>query len=89
MRKIADADVDQFVDLIDGIARSMDCIRDVYFDGRSYMLSLKIMSGAFRDLVAASHTQMYRKERAAKPPQTFENEYRRIERSQKRERVSM
>lgn len=45
----------QFVDLIDGAARSMNnCIGDVCFDGRSYMLSVKIMSEAFRDLTAAS-----------------------------------
>lgn len=71
-------------------ARSMDdCIDDVCFDGRSYMLSVKIMSGAFRDLAAGSRAQMCCKERAAKPPQTFENEYQAIERSQERERVSM
>jgi len=45
----------QFIDLIDGAAGSMDdCIGDVCFDGRSYMLSLKIMSGAFRELAAVS-----------------------------------
>jgi len=63
-------------------ARSMnDCIGDGCFDGRSYMLSVKIMSGAFCDLVAGSRVRVCGKERTAKPPQTFENEYRAIERS--------
>lgn len=45
----------QFVDLIDGAACSMNnCIGDVCFDGRPYMLSVKIMSEAFRDLTTAS-----------------------------------
>lgn len=44
------------------------------------------MSGAFRDLAAGSRAQMCCKERAAKPLQTFENEYQAIAREVARAR---
>lgn len=60
--EIAAANVDVDVQFVDESNRwppaaRDDCIGDVCFDGRSYMLSMKIMSGAFRDLAAAARAR--------------------------------